>query len=240
MEFSIKAGSPEKHRTGCVVVGVFDGRKLSASAEQLDGAARGYLSDVLKTGDLEGALGRTLLLHKVPSLAADRVLLVGLGRERDFHEGPYRTAVSAAVKALKATGATEATFTLPEIALKKRDIGWKVEHAVIALMEGAYRFDRLKSKKADAGKALKKVTLTVPRKNDVTEGDTAVQRAVAIAEGMNLAKDLGNLPGNYCTPTYLADQAVELGKRHGIKVEVFDLKGIEKLGMGSFLAVAQG
>ena len=240
MEFSIKAGSPEKHRTGCVVVGVFDGRKLSASAEQLDGAARGYITDVLKTGDLEGALGRTLLLHKVPSLGAERVLLVGLGRERDFHEGPYRAAVGAAVKALKATGATEATFTLPEIALKKRDIGWKVEHAVVALMEGAYRFDRLKSKKPDAVKSLKKVTLTVPRKNDVTEGETAVQRAVAIAEGMNLAKDLGNLPGNYCTPTYLAEQAVELGKRHGIKVEVFDLKGIEKLGMGSFLAVAQG
>jgi leucyl aminopeptidase len=240
MEFSIKAGSPEKHRTGCVVVGVFDGRKLSASAQQLDGASRGYIADVLKSGDLEGALGRTLLLHKVPSLTAERVLLVGLGRERDFSEGPYRAALTAAVKALKTTGATEATFTLPELALKKRDIGWKVEHAVIALMEGAYRFDRLKSKKPETVKALKKVTLTVARKNDVTEAETAVERAVAIAEGMTLAKDLGNLPGNYCTPTYLADQAVELGKRHGIKVEVFDLKAIEKLGMGSFLAVAQG
>ncbi|HUP30911.1 MAG TPA: M17 family peptidase N-terminal domain-containing protein, partial [Usitatibacter sp.] len=87
MEFSIKAGSPEKHRSGCVVVGVFDGRKLSAAAQSLDGASRGYLADVLKGGDLEGSLGKTLMLHKVPHLLADRILLVGLGRERDFNEG---------------------------------------------------------------------------------------------------------------------------------------------------------
>jgi leucyl aminopeptidase len=240
MEFSIKAGSPEKHRTGCVVVGVFDGRKLSASAQQLDGSARGYIADVLKGGDLEGALGKTLLLHKVPHLSAERILLVGLGRERDFHEGAYRTALGAAAKALRGTGAVDATLALAELPLKKRDIGWKIEHAVLALREGAYRFDKLKSKPAEHGKALRKVTLLVPRKNDVTEAETAVERAVAIAEGVALAKDLGNLPGNYCTPTYLGEQAAELGKRHGIKVEVFDLKGIEKLGMGSFLAVAQG
>ncbi len=240
MEFSIKAGSPEKHRTGCVVVGVFDGRKLSAAAQSLDGASRGYIAELLKGGDLEGALGKTLLLHKVPHLPADRILLVGLGRERDFHEGAYRTALGAAVKALRGTGAVDATLALAELPLKKRDIGWKIEHAVLCLREGAYRFDKLKSKQPEAVKSLRKIVLLVPRKNDVSEAETAVARAVAIAEGVALAKDLGNLPGNYCTPTYLGEQAVELGKRHGIKVEVFDLKGIEKLGMGSFLAVAQG
>jgi len=240
MEFSIKAGSPEKHRTGCVVVGVFDGRKLSAAAQSLDGASRGYIAELLKGGDLEGALGKTLLLHKVPHLPADRILLVGLGRERDFHEGAYRTALGAAVKALRGTGAVDATLALAELPLKKRDMGWKIEQAVLCLREGAYRFDKLKSKQPEAVKSLRKIALLVPRKNDVAEAETAVARAVAIAEGVALAKDLGNLPGNYCTPTYLGEQAVELGKRHGIKVEVFDLKAIEKLGMGSFLAVAQG
>jgi leucyl aminopeptidase len=105
MEFSIKSGSPEKQRSGCVVVGVFDGRKLSASAQAIDSASRSYLSDVLRRGDHDGKLGTTLLLHKVPQIAADRVLLVGLGREREFTENAYRTAVGAAVRALKATGA---------------------------------------------------------------------------------------------------------------------------------------
>jgi leucyl aminopeptidase len=240
MEFSIKSGSPEKQRSGCVVVGVYEGRKLSAAAQPIDAASGQYLSEVLRRGDLEGALGKTLLLHHVPKVPAERVLLVGLGRERDFNEAAYRTALSATVKALKATGAHEASISLTDQTVKRRDIGWKVEHAVLAIMDGYYRFDRLKSKAAEPKRVLRKVTLHVTRRNEIAEGEIAVARGKAISEGMALAKDLGNLPANYCTPTYLAEQAVELGKRQGIKVEILDLKEIEKLGMGSFLAVAQG
>ena len=240
MEFSIKSGSPEKQRTGCVVVGVFEGRKLSAAAQDIDAASRNYLGDVLRRGDLEGKVGATLLLHSVPQIAADRVLLVGLGRERDFNEPAYRAAMTGAIKALRTTGALEATICLTDIAVKRREIGWKVEQAVLAIMDGVYRFDRLKSKAPEPKRALRKVVLHVGKRSEITEGETAVERALAIAEGINLAKDLGNLPGNYCTPTYLAEQALELGKRHGMKVEVLEQKEIEKLGMGSFLAVAKG
>ena len=240
MEFSIKSGSPEKQRSGCVVVGVFEGRKLSASCQAIDGASGQYIAEVLRRGDLEGSLGKTLLLHSVPKVPADRILLVGLGRERDFNEPAFRTAMSAAVKALKSTGAHDATICLTDIPLKRRDTGWKVEHAVLAIMEGAYRFDQLKSKPPENRKALKKVTLHVARRNEIPEGETAIGRGMAIAEGQSLAKDLGNLPGNICTPTYLAEQAEELGKRHGFKVEVLEQKDCEKLGMGCFLAVARG
>ena len=240
MEFSINSGSPGKQRTGCIVVGVHEGRKLTAAAADIDTASRQYLAEVLRRGDLEGALGKTLLLHNVPQVAADRVLLVGLGREREFHEGAYRTALAAAVKALKATGASDATICLTDLALKRRDIGWRVEHAVLAVMEGTYRFDRLKSKPPETKRSLRKVALHVPRRNEIAEGEAAVARGMAIAEGVSLARDLGNLPANYCTPAYLAEQALELGKRHDMKVEVLEQKEIEKLGMGSFLAVARG
>jgi leucyl aminopeptidase len=241
MEFSIKSGSPEKQRSGCVVVGVFEGRKLSASAEAIDRASKGYVAEVLRKGDLEGGLGKTLLLHSLPGVPADRILLVGLGREREFGEAAFRTAMSSAVKALKGTGASEATVCLTDVNVKRRDTDWKVEHAVLAVMEGAYRFDKLKSKVAENSKrTLRKVVLHVERRNEIAEGERAIARATAIAEGIAFAKDLGNLPGNHCTPTYLAEQAVELGKRQGIKVEVLEQKDIEKLGMGCFLAVARG
>jgi len=240
MEFSIKSGSPEKQRSGCVVVGVFEGRKLTASAQAIDAASGGFVSEVLRRGDLEGSLGKTLLLHAVPKVPADRILLVGLGREREFNEPAFRNAMSAAVKALKSTGTSEATVCLTDVPLKRHDTGWKVEHAVLAIMEGAYRFDQLKSKAPESKRALKKVVLHVARRNEISDGEVAIDRGRAIAEGMSLAKDLGNLPGNICTPTYLADQAVELGKRQGIKVEVLDQKDCEKLGMGCFLAVARG
>src|SRR5689334_6016345 len=239
MESNIKGASPEKQRPGCVVVGVFEGRRLSASAQSLDGASRKYLSEVLRRGDHEGKPGTTLLLQKIPHVPAERVLLVGLGRERDFAEAAYRGAIAATARALKGTGAAEATVCLTELDVKRRGTAWKIEQAVILLSEGAYRFDQMKSKPAAASKALRKVTLAVAR-GDVAEAQRACERGEAIAAGMTLAKDLGNLPGNVCTPTYLAQQAVALGKSAGLKVQVLERKDIEKLGMGSFLAVAQG
>src|SRR5512140_3793689 len=139
MEFSIKAGSAAKQRTGCVVVGAFEGRKLAPSAQALDAAAGKYLAAIVKRGDLEGPAGRTLLLHDVPNLEAERVLVVNLGPEDAFGPAAYRNAASAAARALKATGTTEVAFFLAELPVKDRDIAWKVEQAVLAFAEAAYR-----------------------------------------------------------------------------------------------------
>ena len=79
MEFSIKSGSPEKQRSACVVVGVFEARKLTLPAELLDKAAKGYIADIVRRGDMEGKAGSTLLLHNVPGTLSDRILLIGLG-----------------------------------------------------------------------------------------------------------------------------------------------------------------
>ena len=240
MEFSIKSGSPEKQRSACVVVGVFETRKLTLAGEMIDRVAKGYLSDILRRGDMEGKCGSTLLLHNVPSTLCDRVLLVGLGKERDFRENEYRQVLKAAIKTLNETGSLEAVIYLTELSVKKRDVTWRIEQAVIVAMEAVYRFDKLKSKQEDVRRPLRKLTLSVQRRNEIQEAENAVISGQAIAHGMNLAKDLGNLPGNICTPTYLAEQAKGLGKTYGIKVEVFDTPEIEKLGMGSFLSVAKG
>jgi leucyl aminopeptidase len=240
MEFSTKNGSPEKQRTGCLVVGVFEGGKLSETARAVDAASGKYLSGILKRGDLDAKPGATLMLHSVAGMPAERVLLVGLGSEKDFHEAPFRAALGATVKALRSTGAADAAITLTELAVKRRDAAWKVEQAVLAITDGLYRFDRLKSKQNSRTPALEKIALYVPRRPDIAKGEAAIKRAMAIAQGMALAKDLGNLPGNICTPSYLGEQALALGKEHGLKVQVLDQKQIEKLGMGSFLAVARG
>jgi len=240
VEFSIKSGSPEKQRSACVVVGIFETRKLTLAGEMIDRVAKGYLSDILRRGDMEGKCGSTLLLHNVPSTLCDRVLLVGLGKERDFRENEYRQAVKSAIKTLNETGSMEAVVYLTELNVKKRDVAWRIEQAVIVAMEAVYRFDKLKSKQDEVRRPLRKLTLSVQRRNEIAAAENAVISGQAIAHGMNLAKDLGNLPGNVCTPTYLAEQAKGLGKTYGLKVEVFDTPEIEKLGMGSFLSVAKG
>jgi len=240
MEFSIKSGSPEKQRTACVVVGVFENRKLSLAARIIDQAAQGYVADILRRGDMDGKTGSALLLHHVPGLAAERLLLVGLGKEREFHDKAYRDAVRAAVKALADIGVAEAYVYLTEVPVKKRDLAWNVEQAVLLAEEATYRFDRMKSKASEAKKGPRRLALAVAARGDMAAATAAAARGRAIAAGMRLTKDLGNLPGNVCTPSYLADQAKALGKETGLKVQVLDKGQIEKLGMGSFLSVAKG
>ena len=240
MEFSIKSGSPEKQRSACVVIGVFETRKLTLAGEMIDRVSNGYLSDILRRGDMEGKSDSTLLLHNVPNTLCDRVLLVGLGKERDFRENEYRKAIKIAIKTLNETGSLEAVIYLTELGVKKRDITWHIEQATMVAMEAVYRFDKMKSKQDEVRRPLRKLTLSVERRNEITEAESAVISGQAIAHGMNLAKDLGNLPGNICTPTYLAEQAQGLGKTYGMEVEVFNTPDIEKLGMHSFLSVAKG
>ena len=237
MEFSTNAAAPEKCKSDCVVVGVFEGRRLTSAAQALDRAAKGRLAAILKRGDLEGRLGSTLLLHDVPGTAAARVLLVGLGKEAEFGAKAYRDAVRAAVKALSEGGAANATLYLAEAPVKERDRDWALMHAVVVAAEATYRFDQLKSKK-DNAKSLKQVALGVASAR--ADGSAAISRGAALAEGMTLARDLGNLPSNICTPSYLAKQAQALARRHDLACEVLDEKAMEKLGMGALLAVTRG
>ena len=240
MEFIVKSGTPEKQRSGCIVAGVFESRKLSTVAHQIDEVSGGAISSILRRGDLEGKPGQTLLLHNIPNLPSERVLLVGCGKEKEFNENRYRDTTAKAVSVLKDTGATEATSYLTELDVKGRDISWKVRQAVEVTEAALYRFDQLKSKPNNSRRALRRVVLAVPKRSDLGPGEQAIREGRAIAEGMKLARDLGNLPGNLCTPAYLAEQAAEIGKQYGLKITVLEKDDMEKLGMGALLSVARG
>lgn len=240
MEFIVKSGTPEKQRSGCIVAGVFETRKLSSTAQQIDDVSGGAISAILRRGDLEGKPGQTLLLHNVAQLPSERLLLIGCGREKEFNENRYREVIAKSINALRDTGATEITSYLTELEVKGRDIVWKVRQAVEIVESTSYRFDQMKSKPNNHRRALKRVILAVPKRSDLGPGEQAVKEGRAIAEGVKLARDLGNLPGNICTPTYLADQAVELGKQHNLKVTILEKEDMQKLGMGSLLSVSRG
>jgi leucyl aminopeptidase len=240
MEFVVNVESIATQRTGCVVAGVYEGGKLSPSATELDTVSGRALSDVLERGDLEGDLGATLLLTRIPNVAAERVLLVGLGAEQEFSESSYHTALGATTSVLRTTGAADATLCVDEVSISGRDSEWKIEQAVLAVMDGLYRFDKLKSAPPRGRRALAKISLHLSDRATARAAGIAIERAMAIAEGITFAKDLGNLPANICTPTYLAEQARALGRQHGFDVQILDQEAIEELGMNAFLAVAGG
>ncbi len=240
MEFSIKSGSPEKQRSACVVVGVFEPRKLTLSAELLDNAARNYLADIIRRGDMEGKTGSTLLLHNVPGTLCDRVLLVGLGKEKEFREKEYRAAIRNAVKTLNETGSFDGTVFLTETNVRKRSVAWRVRQAAIVAQETVYRFDQFKSKKDEIRRPLRKLTFAVERRSDLPAAEEALAQGLAIAAGMALTKNLGNLPANVCTPAYLADSAQEIARNHGCECQILERADMEALGMHALLSVARG
>jgi leucyl aminopeptidase len=241
MEFSIKLGSPEKQRSGCVVVGVFEGGKLSDAAQILDKTAANTLSGIISRGDMSGKLATTLLLHNVSDIPSERVLLVGLGKRDEFSTRQYLDSIRAVMRALFATGAKDAVLYLAELPVTGRDSAWCISQAVIAAFDTTYRSDQLKSKAEKNKKALCKIQFGLMSGKSTAQQVAALSQAEAIGQGMKLAKTLGNLPSNVCTPGYLAQQAVSLSKAHkSLKVTVLEEKDMQKLGMGSLLSVTRG
>lgn len=241
MEFSVKSGSPEKQRSACIVVGVFEPRRLSPAAEQLDKISGGYLSSILRRGDLEGKPEQTLLLHNVPNILAERILLVGCGKERELDERQYRKIMTKTIRALNNTGAMEAVCFLTELHVKGRDTYWKVRAAIEAVHEQLYTFDTLKSHKEEQRRPLRKLIFNVTTRRELPQSEKALSHGIAVAHGVKVCRDAANMPPNICTPIYLAEQADILAEQYpSIRVERVDEKQMAELGMNAYLAVGRG
>jgi leucyl aminopeptidase len=234
MEFSIKTQSPEAAEIGCVVAGVYAAKELTPAARRIDQASRGALRKAL--GDLSGKPGSTLLLRFLPGVAAERVLLVGLGARKELSEAHYRDAVRAAANALKELGARDAALHFVDVRVGTRSLSWNLRHAVLGIRDAFYRFDQLKTQKKSPAPALAHLVLSmVP----TARNRQALAEAIATADGTALAKTLGNLPANICTPSYLAEEAKKLARQFRLHLEVLERRDMEKLGMGALLAVTQ-
>jgi leucyl aminopeptidase len=241
MEFSVKSGSPEKQRSACIVVGVFEPRRLSAVAEQLDEISEGYISNLLRRGDLEGKSGQMLLLHHVPNVLSERVLLVGCGKERELDERQYRQIISKTINTLNETGSMEAVCFLSDLHVKGRDTYWKVRQAVEATQGCLYSFNSLKTRIEEPRRPLRKITFNVPTRRELPLGERAINHGLAVSEGITTCKNVANMPPNICNPAYLAEQAKTLETDYPkVTTSIVDEKEMEALGMGSYLAVGRG
>jgi leucyl aminopeptidase len=241
MEFNVKSGNPEKQRSACVVIGVFDSRKLSQAGEQIDEVSEGYLSNLLRRGDMEGKLGQALLLHNVPNTLSDRVLLIGCGKERDFSDKQYHAVISKAITTLNETGSMDAVCFLSELNVKGRDTHWKVRHAVESTQDSLYSFDQFKSKSESARRPVRRLVFNVTTRKELTIGEQAIAEGVAISKGAHVARDLANLPPNIANPSYIAEQAKMLSiENDKIECLILDEKELKEMGMGAFTAVTQG
>jgi len=241
MEYKAKSGNPEKQRSNCLVVTISQPRKLSTTASVIDKASGGALSAILRKGDMDGRSGQTLLLHDVKGVAADRVLLVGSGKDKDFSEATFTKVVNSMVTALGDSGAKNAHACFFDLTVKGRTPDWFIRQAVLLVNASQYSFDQMKSQKNDRKSKLRTLSLEVASKTQLKKAESAIQQGIAIGAGMDRARDLGNLPGNICTPSYIAKQAKLLTKgQKKLTVKVLEEADMRKLKMGSLLSVSAG
>lgn len=239
MEFALKVCTPATEKVAVLIVAAL-GSELSASAQALDDASQGALARALKSAGFEGKAGQSQMLYGLPDITAEAVLVVGAGEAKELDGRALQKIVATSVRALNSSQRKVASC-LGELPVKERDLNQRLSEIVRATLETAYRFDAYKSKKTPADKGLSHVTLAVADKAAATAGKAAVAWGEALAQGINFARDLGNQPPNICTPVYLAEQAKALAKdQPKLSVTVLDEDAMRKLGMGAFLAVAQG
>ena len=222
-------------------MGVFEPRRLSPIAEQLDKISDGYISALLRRGELEGKVGQSLLLHHVPNVLSERVLLIGCGKERELDERQYKQIIQKTINTLNETGSMEAVCFLTELHVKGRNNYWKVRQAVETAKDCLYTFDQLKSNKTELRRPLRKMVFNVPTRRELPSGERAIAHGLAIASGIKACKDLANMPPNICNAAYLASQARQLAdSSSNVSTRVIGEEQMKELNMNAYLAVGQG
>jgi leucyl aminopeptidase len=241
MKYATRSGNIAKSRAQCVVVGIFEDGGLSPSAKVLDKASKGYITKILARGDFSGKAKQTLTLYDVPNVTATRVLLVGLGHENDMTQARYVGIAKAVIHRIKTISSGTNLYCILEVAVPEKSLEWKTQKVIEAFEAGVYEFTKMKGKPAKNKSVAVSIDLFIEEKSRRGRVARAITIGNALTKGINAAKTLGNLPGNICTPTYLANAAKQLAKDYtSVTTKILEEKAIERLGMGAFMSVTRG
>lgn len=240
MNFKLVTQSPALTETACVVLPVLQEGSLTPSGEALDKATESLIRQVIERGDFKAKLGKTFLMPFAPGAEAQRILLVGMGEENKLTDSKFRKACQAAYEQIAQLSLHDCLMTLADTPLKNRDAAWKLRLLAEVAETSFYRFTEFKSS-APQEDLPAEILFFWPDNHEGTEGEKALRAGQAIGQGKNLARTLGNRPGNVCTPIHLADTALELiAKDPAFTASILDENQMAQLGMNSLLSVGKG
>ncbi|MBM4207735.1 MAG: leucyl aminopeptidase [Gammaproteobacteria bacterium] len=239
MEYSIETTPIETLPCDCIIIGVYQNQQIAASGLELPSSLQNTINMMCKRGDITGKLGETVLINVLPDTAINRVLAVGLGEAKPLSRKSYRKILSAAANNLKKPYIKSLAIALNGVVLEVNDPQWAVRQVVEIFNDAAYQFTALKAEKEIDCK-WQKIMIYSPEAGQAA-ANQGLKQGMAVADGISFTKALADLPGNICTPTYMAEQALELGKKHKeLFVKVLEEADMKELGMGSLLSVSRG
>jgi leucyl aminopeptidase len=239
MKYSIRVGSAHTVTADCLVLVIWNKGDLNNEARAVDGASARSLSKLLRAGDFDGKLGDSLVIHNPVGVRAKRLLLVGGGEAKKFTAKNAAKTLRSALQAAFKLNATSLHLAFASVTVIDRDPAWLATRVALEAEDCSYRYDTTKSLKSKPV-AIKTISLSAAG-NQRKSLERALKLGLETGKAINHAKQLGNLPANICTPTYLAKEAQQLDKRHAtVTTSVLSEKQMQRLGMGSLLSVSAG
>jgi len=241
MKYITTTSKASARAVDCVIVGIYNLGKLSVGAAEINAASKGHISDLIKSGDVSGDRGRVTVLNNVPGVKASRVAVVGLGKSSELDISAFRQAVAAAIHAISNSKIKQILNSLTLEPVTGGSPYHLARHTVEAINDALYRFDQMKSGRKKASMPLNTIALSIAKRGDAAKATRGAEHGGGISAGVSLAKDLGNLPANVCTPSYLARVAKKMASGNGkLSTRVLNEAEMKKLGMGSLLSVTAG
>ncbi|MEP5566360.1 MAG: leucyl aminopeptidase [Halioglobus sp.] len=231
-----KVSDPVSIATGCAVVPIYSDGKLSGAAASLNKASGGAIKAALELGDFAGKNGQSVLIAGAGK--AKRLLLVGCGEKKNFDRSAARRFAQSVYAGLNSTNSKDALLLVQDLKIKGADENWLLEMLARALESKSYRYTETVSKPKPA-LTLNRVTVSCSSAKAAAQ--KALNQGSATGTGINTARNMANLPGNICTPTYLAQQARKMGRGNSkLGIQILEEKKMRELGMGSLLSVTAG
>jgi leucyl aminopeptidase len=235
MKFQIKSDSILKLSADIIILAVNKNNKLCSSLS-FSKSFQDSLNLIIKLDDLPKNTGSVNIEHMQG--AFKRVCFVRIQNQGSFDEEDLLKSAKNIFKMLKSIKCGVVALPVNQFVNKKINESTVANLFTKAAIDESYEVNSLKSDKK-VSKSKYQINFQA-NKLDINAIKSGIKEGQAIAEGMNLTKDLGNLPPNICTPTYLANQAKQIAKDFKMKSTILGQKQIEKLKMGSFLSVAKG
>ncbi|MFZ9052722.1 MAG: leucyl aminopeptidase [Woeseiaceae bacterium] len=241
MKYFTTTSRASRRAVDCVLVGIYERGRLSAGAADIDAASKGTLTRLFKRGDLSAKLGHCSILTDLPGVRSPRIAVVGLGKYSDFGVKQFRRSLTGGLRALSHRKCAQIFNTLTLEKVEDADVYYLARHTAQGVNEASYRFTAMKSGRKPPVMRLNTVGLALVKRGDAARSLRGAEHGDAIAAGMTLARDLGNLPANVCTPSHLARTAQRLAREHkNLQTRILNEAAMKRLGMHSLLSVTAG
>jgi leucyl aminopeptidase len=238
LEINVDTGKILEKNYEILVLGIFEEEKYQGVNGIIDKALGKEISQKLKTSEFNPKLKKTCLITTYGKIGIKRILLVGLGKRKDFSPESIRMASSSAINSIQELGITSCTFSILGDNAKIL-VEQIVENTVVGCELALYQFNLYKTEDQNI-KKINKLLFFVDTPKSVGAVKSSISIAQIMDNGVNLARNLSNMPSSDATPTQIAEKAKIIADESGMTFSVLNKKEMEKFSMGGIINVSKG